>query len=402
MACRCELRKKIKNAAVPWIPERTVYLDYNATTPVDPRVIGAFERACRRSWGNPSSLHSAGSAAWDEIEKLYTASSDYFKTAAEGFHLCSGGTEALSTALFGLTARKRTLNIITSRIEHQAVLHPLFHLERRSPAAPEGYTGKVVYVDVDSDGIILPEVLEKELSDRGPSAVVFSPVNHETGTVQPVEELSKVAKKHGAVLVLDAVQAAARLNPEAWAPYADIFCISGHKIYAPKGTGLLWIKPGIRLNPLRFGGRQSGGLFPGTENIPGAAALSEALKLMGREQEAELQMLSALNRDGISILEKAGFGFTLESPAGGAPGILCISLDKTPDMEKLIFSLNSRSICISRFSACSERLDGPSKILTAMGRSRKRSGHSIRVSAGRWSRRDDYFKLAKALKEILP
>ena len=401
MACRCELRKKIKNAAVHWVPERTVYLDYNATTPVDPRVIGAFERACRRNWGNPSSLHSAGTAAWDELEKLYSAAADFFRTDADGFHLCSSGTEALSTALYGLAARDKKLNLITSRIEHQAVAHTMFHLKRRSPAAPRGFSGRVVSLKVDGSGIIQPDELEKTLKDLGPSALVFSPVNHETGVIQPVKELSAAAEKHGALVILDAVQAAARLAPTQWAPYADIFCVSGHKLYAPKGTALLWKNPDIRIRHLRFGGSQEGGLFPGTENIPGAAALSEALRLMKETQEQDHRMLSTLNREGLAILENAGIEFSLESPEDSAPGVVCISLKRAAEMEELLFGLNSRNICISRFSACSERLSGPSKILSEMGRPAGRAGRSLRIAAGRWSRRDDYFKLARALKELL-
>ncbi|MDC7227826.1 MAG: aminotransferase class V-fold PLP-dependent enzyme [Spirochaetales bacterium] len=401
MTCRCELRKKIKAAAVPWIPERTVYLDYNATTPVDPRVLGAFERACRQSWGNPSSLHSAGSAAWNELEQLYKAAGSFFNTEPEGFHFCSSGTEALTAAIFGLASRKKELCFITSPIEHQAVRHPLFHLGRRSPAAPAGYRGCVRTVGVNGSGVIEPDKLDGMLRDSGPAAVVISPVNHETGTVQPVREISRVVRGRGALLILDGVQAAARLQPAEWAPYADIFCISGHKLCAPKGTALIWKKPDIRLTPLRFGGSQEGGLFPGTENVPGAAALTEALRLLKKEQADELRMLRALIRDGIAILEKADIGFRMESPPEAAPGVLCISLDYAGSMEKLIFELNSRKICISRFSACSEKLDGPSPVLKAMGRPPGYSGKSIRISAGRWSRRDDFYKLAAALKECL-
>ena len=398
MACRCELRRKVKEAAVAWIPERTVYMDYNATTPVDPRVIGAFERACRRSWGNPSSLHSAGTAGWNELEQLYTAAEDFFKTSSDGFHMCSSGTEAITAAIYGLAARNPSITFISSAVEHQAVKHPLFHLGHHSPAAPKGFKGRVHIMPVNSNGSIDPVALGKLLCESSESAVVISPVNHETGALQPIKEIATVARAHGALLVLDAVQAAARLEPAKWAPYSDIFCVSGHKLYAPKGTALMWRRPGLRLRPLRFGGSQEGGFFPGTENIPGAAALAEALKLMKKEQNDELRMLQALCRDGLLILEKAGISFNVESPQQHAPGILCLSLQDASDMEELLFGLNSRNICISRFSACSERLNGPSSILQAMGRPARRSGNSIRIAIGRQSRRDDFFKLAAALK----
>jgi len=399
MPCRCELRRKIKKAAVPWLPERTVYLDYNATTPVDPRVIGAFERACRKNWGNPSSLHSAGTAGWGELENLYKSASDFFGTEAEGFHLCSSGTEALTSAIYGTAGRHESLTIITSTIEHQAVKHPLFHLARRTPASPPGFSGRLVRIPVDGSGKISLGGLEQELRTCGKAAIVYSPVNHETGSVQPAAEIWAAARKYGADVIMDAVQAAARLEPEKWAPFCDMYCISGHKLYAPKGTALLWCRPGIRLRPLRFGGAQEGGLFPGTENTAGAASLSEALKLLAREQKEELQMLTALEKDGILILEKAGIRFKTESPEDSVPGVLCLSLTPKLSMQELIFSLNRMNICLSRFSACSERINGSSGILDAMGRPAFRSENSIRLSMGRWSRRDDFFKLAAALKK---
>jgi cysteine desulfurase len=399
MPCRCELRRKIKKAAVPWLPERTVYLDYNATTPVDPRVIGAFERACRKNWGNPSSLHTAGSSGWDELEMLYKSAADFFGTDAEGFHLCSSGTEALSAAIYGTAGRQKDITFITSAAEHQAVRHPLFHLSRRSPAAPSGFSGEVISLPIYEDGKIDLQELKDALRGRKNTAVVISPVNHETGAQQPVIKIAETARKAGALIIFDAVQAAARMKPEEWTPYCDIFCISGHKLYAPKGTALLWCRPGIRLRPLRYGGAQEGGLFPGTENTPGAAALSEALKLMAKYQQNELQMLTALTRDGFNILEKAGIRFRTESPEDSAAGVLCISLEPNTSMQELIFSLNSLNICLSRFSACSEKIDGKSAILDAMGIPTSRAEHSIRISCGRWSRRDDFFKLAAALKK---
>ncbi len=395
MACKCELRRKIREAAVPWVPERTVYMDYNATTPVDPRVIGAFERACRRTWGNPSSLHSAGSAGWNELEQLNSAASDFFGVNADGFELCNSGTDAIATILFGLCSRKNDLNIITTAVEHQAVRHPLFHLARKTPLAPRGYAGSVLTLPVDYNGMLSVPLLEKTFSRTfpgpGSTALILSPVNHETGSIQPVKEIAAAARKFGALVILDSVQAAARLQPSEWAPFCDIFCISGHKLYAPKGTALIWSRPGIRLSTIRRG----------TENVPGAAALCEALKLMKLQQQDEIKMLEALCRDGVSILEKTGLGFTIETPEKSAPGILCISFKSDVDMEELLFMLNRMNICISRFSACSERLSGQSAVLRAMGRPAKRASGSIRISLGRFSRRDDFYKLASALKTII-
>ncbi|MDC7126021.1 MAG: aminotransferase class V-fold PLP-dependent enzyme [Spirochaetales bacterium] len=399
MACKCELRKKIKAAAATWTPERTVYLDYNATTPVDPRVIGAFERACRHNWGNPSSLHSAGTAGWDELQNLYNTAGNFFSVATDGFSLCSNGTEAINTAILGFAARNHNANFITTNIEHQAVKHPLFHLAKKSPAAPSSYNGNVITLKVDEDGKLNLHELEKAIKQgRGISVITYSPVNHETGSIQPIKEISEIAKRNGAIIIMDAVQAAPRMCPSKWSQYCDVFCMSGHKIYAPKGSALLWKKSNIKLAPLSLGGNQNGSLFPGTENIPGAAALSEAIKLMQKEQADELKILSALKKDAINILKQSSIPFKVESPQDSVPGILCISLNSHPNMEKLLFKLNESNICLSRFSACSEKINGQSNILRQMGRSTLTSQSSLRISFGRWSKREDFYKLAKALK----
>jgi len=368
-------------------------LDYNATTPVDPAVMGALDRACRRGWGNPSSLHGAGSAAWEILEEARIQLGQCFGWNPEELHFCSGGTEALGAAIQGLIERKPKRTFITSKTEHGAVRRPLTHARRGGES--------VVFLGVDDQGKInLPELEALLFRGKASPVLVLSPVNHETGAVQPLEAAARLIHGAGGLVLLDGVQAAVRLDPKDWVPFGDLVAISGHKFYAPKGTGLLYKKRGVRLRPRRFGGSQEGGLFPGTENLPGIAAFGAAAAILGKNRRDEQRMLATLTREGLEILAKSGVEVVRESPGDAAPGVLCLSLPWCPDMEQLLHHLNHQQIFVSRFSACTDGVVGPSAILNAMGVPPDRSKKSLRISLGRWSRRDDFFRLARALKEF--
>lgn len=372
-------------------PKKSVYLDYNATTPVDPRVLGAFERMCRNTWGNPSSLHSSGIEAWDAVEACRINIGAYFTIDPELIYYCSSASEAIHGALYGTILRDKERTIITSTIEHSAIYHPVYHLRKA------GYSVRIV--DVDYNGVLDGDQLENLLTQHPRSLLLYSPVNHETGTIQPVADIYARVKKHDCIVFIDGVQAAARIEPAAWAANCDMFTVSGHKIYAPKGIAMLYKKKDVKLRPTRFGGYQNDGLFPGTENTPGIAALSEAIGILKNTITDEGRRLQVLINDGLAILQNRGLDIRIESPKDRAPGVVCISLPWVKDMEALLFYLNTNLICISRFSACSTRVTGPSKILSAMGKPVKRRLTSLRIALGRWSKRDDFFRLAAVLKE---
>lgn len=393
MDCRCRFRKEIRESGIRPLANRSIYLDYNATTPVDPAVMGALDRACRRSWGNPSSLHGAGSQAWEILEESRAQVASCFGWNPDELHFCSGGTEALGSAIQGLIDRQAKRTYITSVTEHDAVRRPLTHARRGGE--------NVVFLGVDGEGKINLDELNSVISETGLSPVlILSPVNHETGALQPVKEAAELVHGAEGLVLLDGVQAAVRLDPEAWAPHGDLAAVAGHKLYAPKGVGLLYKRRGVRLRPRRFGGSQEGGLFPGTENIPGIAAFGAAAAILQKNRRDEHQMLATLTREGLGILENSGIEFYNESPVDAVPGILCLSFPWVENMETFLHSLNKRQIFLSRFSACTDGVVGESRILKAMGVPLKRAEHSIRISFGRWNRRDDFFQLAKALKEI--
>jgi cysteine desulfurase len=392
MGCNCRFRKTVRQSGVAFVPERTMYLDNNATTPVDPRVLGAMDGLCRREWGNPSSLTSCGTQAFDVIEEARKTVAGWLGLDQDGIHFCSSGSEAIHAGLFGTHLRDKSRTIITTAVEHSAVYHPLRHLRAAG--------NNVVTLPVDDNGAVRMDSLQRALEAAPSSFLLYSPVNHETGAIQPVTEIYRLSRRYDCIVMLDAVQALARLTPGDWAPYCDLLAASGHKVYAPKGIAFLWKKNNVKLRPFRFGGHQEDGLFPGTENSPGIAAMAAAVRLLSEEFHNDEKRLSVLIREGLAALDAAGVTYELESPDNRVAGVACISLPWVKDMEKLSLDLNRSRICISRFSACSARITGPSRILSAMGRTQTRSMTSLRIALGRFNKREDLYLLAKNLAQF--
>ncbi len=227
---------------------------------------------------------------------------------------------------------------------------------------------------------------------------VYSPVNHETGGIQPVKEIYSRIADAGGIVFADAVQAVPRLPLEEWIDYCDMFAMSSHKIYAPKGTGLLYKPDSIQMKPVRDGGKQENGFFPGTENTPGIAAMSEAFTQLKKNCDSEYKRLKILTSEGLSILTSLPHNIILESPSLRVPGVLCISLPDIYDIEDFISFLIFNNICLSRFSACSDNIKGKSQVLTAMGRNEERASKSLRLSLGLYSKREDFYRLAEGIK----
>jgi cysteine desulfurase len=391
--CNCErkkrLLKKIKNTGVE---KRLVYLDYNGTTPVLPECLGAFEHSCRQRWGNPSSCHPAGARAWEALEESRRTIAAYFKTSPRDLRFCASGSEAIYAGIRGLDFTEGPVRggrfFITTEGEHSAVLSNIL-------ALPESRRG---ILKIDGDGQADLARLESLLLRHPEAVVIYSPVNHETGARQPVKEIARLARKTGALVFFDAVQCAPRLELQEWRPYCDLFALSAHKLYAPKGAGVLAGPRCGDLRPYRLGGGQEGGFFPGTENAPAAAALAAALTVLGDPGE-ELRRLTILTGEGWKILSSLPVEIIRESPPEAAPGILCVSLPGAGNIRGLVDFLSLRGICLSRFSACADDEGETSVILTAMGRSRERADRSLRISTGRFSRREDYFALAQGIRE---
>ena len=393
MSCRCGYRKQLLEKRNSHNFKTSTYLDYNASAPLDPAVIGAFEKNCREDWSNPASLHSGGIQAWKKIEEARAALAEYFRwPSAESVFFCSGGTEGLRTLIDGFAVGAGLRPIITTASDHASVYRPLRILRMSGRR-------DIRIIGVDSSGKVVPEELEEAASGQGPGILIYSPVNHETGAIQDTALLYKTVKSRGGLVFLDAVQAAARLKPSLWAPFCDGFVISGHKIYAPKGTGALLLKPGVKLprGPNLLPAAQV--FFPGTPNSPGIAALAQAVRLLDPDKEGVY--LRALIKDLFFLLEKAGIDYKVFSPKDSAPGVACLRIPDIQNMEGFFSFLQDRDICLSRFSACTGRISGSSRVLASMGFSPEDCRTSLRLSLGRFSKRKDLITFITAAEDFI-
>lgn len=387
MLCRCKYLKRLNDKKNAGTPTKLVYLDNCATTPVDPHVIGAMEAACRKTWGNPSSIHLAGLEAARLLDDCRIKTGSFLGCPPEKVYFCSGATEALFTAVKGFNPEK--FHFITTVTEHSALTSPLLHLKRKGH--------KVDFLKVNSAGQIDINELEKSVKNKA-AVFFYSPINHETGSIQPIREIYQLKKNYDLTIVMDAAQAVTRLPIKSWQPYYDIIALGAHKFYAPKGTGILAMKnKAVKLNRFKHERKQEGGFFPGTQNMPGIAACAEAITLLSDD---EISRLKVLHNEGLKILQNEVPGIVVNTPSGSQTGILNISLmEKNVDlMEELIMAMAEEQICVSRFSACNGKIKIPSRILTEMGFSYERAMTSLRISCGRFSNRDDFFRLARFLK----
>ncbi len=390
MACNCERKKKllakIKNNSLP----ETVYMDYNATTPVLKESMAAFEKSCRNAWANPSSYHPAGVNAWEEMDSCRRSIAAFFGKNPDSFYFSSSGSESLFAGIMGLYKSYKNSFFLTTAVEHSSVLKNITELPRH----------RYEILKVTEEGRVNLTTLATVTSANRDKKIIFvySPVNHETGGIQPVREIYSRIKSLDGIVFADAVQAVPRLPLKEWLDFCDMFAMSSHKIYAPKGSGLLYKPDSIRMEHSRWGGNQENGYFPGTENTPGIAAMAEAFTLLGKNSASEYKRLKTLTAEGISILNNLPFSIVIESPSIRVPGVLCLSFPEIYDIEDFIEFLIHNNICVSRFSACSDNVKGISQVLTAMGRPEERASRSLRLSLGLFSRRDDFFRFSEVIK----
>jgi cysteine desulfurase len=384
MGCNCDIKKRMAQMARDFQGD-PVYLDYNATTPVDTRLLGDLDRIMRRQWGNPSSLHIMGGEAALWINKTLERASVYFDKPSDSFQFCSSGCEGISGILNSLALESK--HMITTVAEHSVLLQ----------SAPKLFPQNHTFLEIDSQGKFSLDKLDETLKSNPGAFLFYSPVNHETGAVQNIKEIFKLVVKRRGLVLLDAVQACSRLFPQEWAPYAHGFVISGHKFHVPKGIGMIQYDRSVKLKPTRFGGSDNASLFPGTANIPGIALIGRGLEFLGQDSRLNQKILENLTKEAESILKGAKREIIRESPPDSVPGILCISLPTLDEMENFFLHLAERRICISRFSACTGNVMEKSAILTAMGVPANRAARSLRLSFGKFTKRQDFFALREAI-----
>ncbi len=353
-----------------------IYLDHNATTPLDPLVAERMAQALREVWGNASSVHHFGQQAKAALDEARGAVAGLLGADASEIVFTCGGTESDNIAIRGaaeaLEASGRR-HLITSAIEHEAVLTTMKALARRGAV--------VTILPVDASGILAPDRLREALTDDTALVSVMH-ANNEIGTIQPIAELAAIAHERGALFHTDAVQSAGKLPLDVRSLGVDLLSIAGHKLYGPKGTGALWLKRGVRLIPPNTGGRQERNRRAGTENVPALVGLGVAAEVANRKLAGEAGRLAAL-RD---RLETGILAAVPGSERNGAadprvPNTTNISIDGV-ESESLLIGLDLAGIAVSSGSACSSGTLEPSHVLKAMGLSHGRTLGSIRFSLG--------------------
>ncbi len=394
MACSCRYRKKLRQNSPSLEPKKTIYFDYNATTPVDPSVLGEIDRAHRIFWANPSSAHKYGQAVFDEIESRRRLLADYTGTKPSNLYFCGSASEALATLINHLYYNN--YQIITTTVEHSAIIKNCLFLQKH------GYGG-IHILPVNQNGEIEPEILTGVLDNSSykKKALIYSPVNHETGALQNIKLIYSLAKNYNCSVILDAVQTAHRLINNQWRDYCDGGVLTAHKLYGPKGIAALFLKNLHTIRKLRNGGSQEGHLFPGTQNVPGIFGFAKAIELLKQNLNEETIMLKHLKEEFIQMLLNMNYNFVIETPVNSVSGILNISLPRIDNIEELIFNLDLNGIYLSRFASCNGSLSGPSQILLNMGRSHDRASKSLRISMGRFTKRADILTFCSTVKHLL-
>ncbi|HEY0284607.1 MAG TPA: cysteine desulfurase family protein [Vicinamibacterales bacterium] len=353
-----------------------IYLDHNATTPVDPAAADAMMRALKDLFGNASSVHYYGQQAKAAIDDARSSVAALLGAEPSEIIFTSGGTEADNFAIRGaaealeLTGRK---HLITSGIEHEAVLNTFKALAKRG--------WRTTVLPLDASGIVSPDRLREAMTDDT-ALVSIMHANNEIGTIQPIAELAAIAHLHGALYHTDAVQSAGKIPVNVRALGVDLLSVSAHKFYGPKGIGALWSKRGVRLSPFLSGGKQERNRRAGTENVPGAIGMGIAATHAAQKMDADGARLSAL-RDRLEngILSSVTNTAVNGSRDARVPNTTNISFDRI-EAESLLIALDLEGVAVSTGSACSSGTLEPSHVLKAMNLSSHRAQNSIRFSLG--------------------
>jgi len=374
-----------------------IYLDHNATTPLDAEARAAMLPFLEERFGNPSSVHRAGRIARHAVEQARAAVAALAGARGEEVVFVSGGTEADNLALrAGLRAARaqgRAPHLVLSPLEHPAVR------ECAAALAREGV--EVTELPVDADGRIDPEDLRRVLRPDT-SLVSIQAANHEIGNLYPVAELCAIAQARGALFHCDAVQAAGKVPLDSGAARPDLLSLSAHKVYGPKGIGALCARRDLMLEPILSGGHQERGWRPGTENVAGIVGFGVAAEVARRRLADDAARIAAL-RDRLehALLRLPGARLNGDpDPAGRVPGTVNVSFDQA-EGELVAMNLDLAGVCVATGAACSSGSLEPSPVLLALGRSRAEAACSVRFSLGRGSTAAEVDEVASMLPGIL-
>lgn len=373
-----------------------IYFDHSATTPLDPRVGEAMRPYNDVYFGNPSSLHHAGRQARAAIDAARQQTADLLHAAPEEIIFTASGTEADNLALLGVANRYRPddCHIITSAIEHPAILETCKFLEKR------GY--QISYLPVNSYGIVETAGLTETLQPNTRLVSVMA-ANNVVGTLQPIRALAEITHSHGALFHTDAVQATGKIPLPLDHYKVDLLSLSAHKLHGPKGVGALFIRQGVKLAPVIYGGGQERGLRSATENVAGIVGLGKAAEIAAAEMTDEAARLVQLRTHLLeNVTAKIRNAYLIGHPFQRLPGHACLGFaGQEGEAIHLLLALDEEGIAISSGSACSSHHTGqPSYILTAMGMDPIRARGSLRITLGRFNTFDEVERLIEALPRL--
>ncbi len=374
--------------------DKIIYLDHASTTPADPEVVAAMLPWHSEQFGNPSTVYSLGLTAARAVQGARESIAKAIGADADEVYFTSGGTESDDWAILGTAEaqQKKGRHLIASTIEHHAVLESVDYLEKH------GY--EITRVPVDGAGLVDPESVRRAIR---PDTILVSVMhaNNEVGTIQPIAEIGKITREAGVLFHVDAVQTAGKLPLDVEALAVDMLSVSAHKLYGPKGIGLLYLRKRTRISPLFHGGGQEKGRRAGTHNVPGIMGMAKAFELAGTrmadDADREATLRDRLWQDlsgGIEAIYLNG------DPARRLPNNLNVRLDGI-EGEAMILMLDMEGICVSSGSACTTGSLEPSHVLLAMGIPAEHAHGSLRVTLGRGTTAEDIDHFLKVFPPIV-
>src|SRR3990170_2956794 len=381
---------------------KKVYLDYNATTPIDPRVFEAMIPYMKEEFGNPSSIHSYGRAGKAALDNSREQIAELLGARPKEIVFTSGGSESNNFAIKGIAflLREKGNHLIATQVEHASVLETFGFLES------QGF--RVTYLGVDKYGLIdFGELGEAITDDTILVSVMFA--NNETGVIMPIAEIAGIVKEKGVIFHTDAIQAVGKLDINLKNLTVDLLSLSGHKLYGPKGVGALFVRTGVgvrhgvSLQPLIHGGGQERGKRSGTENVAGIVGFGKACEIFKEEvrsQESEVRIRELRDWLHKGITEKISGVWQNGHPEKRLSNTLNLSFEGV-EGESLVMNLDIEGIAVSTGSACSEGNVEPSHVLLAMGLSKEQAISSLRFSLGRFTEKEDINRVTQVIPGIV-
>jgi cysteine desulfurase len=370
-----------------------VYMDYAATTPVDPRVLNAMKPFFSDKYGNSMSLYALGQEAKRALEESRATVAGLMNAKTNEIIFTSSATESNNLALKGIAFANRDKgnHIITSAIEHHCVIESARWLEK------QGF--EVTFLPVDKYGLVDPTAVELAIR---PETILVSIIhaNNEIGTIEPIEEIGKICKEHNAYFHTDAAQSFGKIPVDVKKLTVDLLTVNAHKMYGPKGVGALFVKEGVRIEPLLHGGGHEFGLRSSTVNVAGIVGFAEAVRIAKKEMKQEAKRLTGLRDKLIKGVLEIENSHLNGHPTKRLPNNANFWFDFI-EGESLVMMLDSRGIAASTGSACSSESLEPSHVLTAIGLTHEQAHGSLRLSIGRYTTAADINYVLKVLPEIV-